>query len=118
VTWWKPAEQAVPPTPGVSELHRLIIEAQSDITLLYEQLERINNRLKQRASRASHSTGDDRSDLAAADNRPEFVAPLPPEKQHFDGFGPFTEGTNNGAGTSSLTKAEVQKLWRERHPSR
>ena len=116
MTWWKRAEPATPPTPAVSELHRLIVEAQGDITLLYEQLERVHNRLKQRASRAAVQSDDTRPGESAPNDRSGTVASLPSS---------FDPRNRNGEDKSSdhltespplLTKAEVQALWRQRHP--
>ena len=113
MTWWKRAEPAPAPTPGLSDLHRQLVDAQGDITLLYEQLERIHNRLKQRASRAAHAADDSRIDLSTSDDRPDFVAPLP-----------AGEGTERRSSSlinlasdqpSLLTKDQVRELWRRRH---
>lgn len=110
---WNPLKRESAPVEGIGEVNRKVVELQSDVTLLYDQLERINNRLKQRASRQAHSTDDHRADLSAADTGAEFVAPLPA------GEGEDRSSSSPVVLTSlpqSLpTKEQVRELWRRRN---
>ena len=114
MTWWKREEPATPPEPGLPEVRRQLAEAQSDITLLYDQLERINNRLKQRASRTTRIESDDSGDRGSGDdggNRGR-INPAP--------LGDATSSSSLAVSTfdpvpGSLTKDQVRDLWRRQH---
>jgi hypothetical protein len=67
VTWWKRAERPIPPEPEPSAWRRDLAEVQSDVTVVFDLLQRIENRLKQRESRASRDNNPDRGD------RPDHV---------------------------------------------
>lgn len=120
MTWWKRAQQAAPPQESVADLRRLLHEAQSDITVLYDQLERINNRLKQRASRAARSDSTDRSDHDSDDLRlgdgGDFVRPTPV------GEVPSSALAHQLPHSSDLAqlpdKEAVRALWRQRQAGR
>lgn len=97
---------------GIPELRRKVGELDGDVVFLYEQLERINNRLKQRASRQAHAADDPRPHQPAADDRPEFVAPFQTdegEEQRSESLAPSTQ-----LQATSMSKEQLRQLARQR----
>lgn len=119
MTWWKRAQPAIAPEETAPSLRQAVAELQSDVTLLYDQLERINNRLKQRASRAARD-GEDRPDDVSAVGRsgdvPDFVRPtLAGESQSSSSL---TASTSSVPAAPLVTKDQVRDLWRQRQVGR
>jgi len=112
VTWWKRAEPAPPPEAGVSELRRQLAETQSDVTVLFDQLERINNRLKQRASRADRQQPDDSGDRGDRDDGRELRGINP--KVVGDAPSSSSPVASTSLPQSLPTKEQVRELWRQR----
>lgn len=91
----------------LSELRRHVAEAQSDITLLYDQLERINNRLKRRDSRAAHQPNDDSADAVTAGNGAHVVE-APPEN------GQSSDQLTGSPSSPVFSKEQMRALARQR----
>ena len=112
MTWWKREEPAPPPEPGVPELRRQLAEAQSDITVLFDQLERINNRLKQRDSRASKQQPDDSGDRVDRHDLSDVRGANP----QIVGESPSSSSlaASTSLPSSLPTKEQVREFWRQR----
>lgn len=116
MTWWNRAEPTPEPVPAVIELHRTQLEMQGDITFLYDQLKRINDRLKQRASRAARD-GDGGPDNGSTDHFRSNGSDL---------GGPALVGEEQSSSSlaasdpsqSLLTKEQVRELFRHRQSGR
>jgi hypothetical protein len=114
VTWWKRTEQGPTESNSVSELRRQLAETQSDVTVLFDQLERINNRLKQRASRATRSESDDSGDRSSGDDGGQLRGTNPAPMGDASSSSSLTESISDPA-PGLFTKAQVQDLWRRQH---
>ena len=113
MTWWKREQPPAEPVPAVAELHRTQLEMQGDITFLYDQLKRINDRLKQRASRAARDSELGPTDDPARDlNGDGGHNPSPARVGESESSSSLAASDQSQA---LLTKEQVRELYRRRH---
>jgi hypothetical protein len=116
VTWWKRAEPVQDPQPTAAELRRIVAELQNDTTVLFDLFTRIDNRLKQRESRAAKRESDDSGDRVDRHDLPDV------RRADSETMGISPSSSSLAASISppapQLTKEQVRELWRERQGRR
>lgn len=113
MTWWNRPQPVEEPIPAVKELHQIQQEMQGDITYLYDQLKRINDRLKQRASRAARD-----SDIGPTDDPARNLNGDGGDNPRPAHMGEPESSSSLAASDQSqalLTKEQVRELYRRRH---
>ena len=113
MTWWKLEQPDVPPPQSVREIERLLIEAQGDITFLYDQLKRINDRLKQRASRSSREQPDDSGDRGNRDDG-GLIQPVDHQAVGDETSSSLQVVSTSSPDTRRLSKQQLRELWQSR----
>jgi hypothetical protein len=102
----------------VKELERIQLEMQGDITYLYDQLKRILDRLKQRASRAARDS-DDRPDDVPDHRRPGDVSHFSsPALVEQDPSSSSLAPSDHDPSQPLLSKEQVRELYRSRSAGR